>query len=204
VSTNQPAGKEITSWFDFVSQNFIYRGVLGLGGIIGLLLDGAGGEQPVRALEIGDWPRSGLPWIAFWLKELITWGTLDPVAAFLLARGDAIDRPEAQDAAREYYANLAPNADPNDALDPRLIRDWVQARSAPAERSITVREFAIEARLERPARDYRESRMTVAPIDIDDRLSDKPFNWPETPASFNFELVVPDSTVVGEAYLRHA
>ncbi|MEK9209637.1 S8 family serine peptidase [Sphingomonas sp. 2378] len=40
----------------------------------------AGG--PVDALTIDDWPRSGLPWIAFWLKELVNWGTLDPVAAF--------------------------------------------------------------------------------------------------------------------------
>src|SRR6266566_7727529 len=37
--------------------------------------------------RIGTKYRSGQ--IAFWLKELFTWGTLEPVAAFLLARGDA-------------------------------------------------------------------------------------------------------------------
>ena len=93
----QPAPREITSWYDFVAQNFVYRGAWGLGSIIGLLLDAGEGEQPIRALEIGDWPRSGLPWIAFWIKELITWGTLDPVAAFLLARGTrSIDRKRKQ------------------------------------------------------------------------------------------------------------
>ena len=70
---------------------------MGLGSIIGLLLDAGEGEQPIRALEIGDWPRSGLPWIAFWIKELITWGTLEPVAAFLLARETrSIDRKRKQ------------------------------------------------------------------------------------------------------------
>src|SRR4051812_24722835 len=68
----QPEPKHITSWFHFVSQNFIYRSTWGLGGIIGLLLDSVADDPPVRALEISDWPRSGLPWIAFWLKELIT------------------------------------------------------------------------------------------------------------------------------------
>ncbi len=80
----QPETDKITSWYEFVANNFVYRGAWGLGSIIGLLLDAPVGEQPIRALEIGDWPRSGLPWIAFWVKELITWGTLDPVAAFML------------------------------------------------------------------------------------------------------------------------
>ena len=91
--TSQPEPNKITSWYDFVAKNFIYRSAWELGSVIGLLLEGTEGEEPIRALEIGDWPRSGLPWIAFWMKELITWGTLDPVAAFLLARGEAIDPP---------------------------------------------------------------------------------------------------------------
>ncbi|MCH8193379.1 MAG: DUF1501 domain-containing protein [Planctomycetes bacterium] len=87
----QPTPRDATNWYAFVAQNFVYRGAWGLGSIIGLLFDTGDGEQPIRALEIEDWPRSGLPWIAFWIKELITWGTLDPVAAFLLARGNAVD-----------------------------------------------------------------------------------------------------------------
>ena len=79
--------------------------------MLALLLDLGADEQPIRALEIDDWPRSGLPWIAFWLKELITWGTLDPVAAVLLARGDAIDRPQAElDAAGPPQRSVAPAA----------------------------------------------------------------------------------------------
>jgi hypothetical protein len=67
----QPEPGQITIWYDFVATNFIYRGVWGVGSALGLLLDLAPDGQPVRAMQIDDWPRSGLPWIAFWLKELM-------------------------------------------------------------------------------------------------------------------------------------
>jgi hypothetical protein len=78
----QPNSSQITNWYDFVSTNFIYRSVWGVGSILGILLESGEDGVPIRALQMDDWPRSGLPWIAFWLKELITWGTLEPVAAF--------------------------------------------------------------------------------------------------------------------------
>jgi hypothetical protein len=134
------------------------------------LLEGADGEVPIRALEIGDWPRSGLPWIAFWMKELTTWGTLDPVAAFLLARGDAIDRPQAEANARGYYDVVPEGTDGNDVLDPRRIREWVEARRARDERPVTARQFTIPAALARPARDYRQASLTVAPFADNDNL----------------------------------
>lgn len=215
TSPTQPTPREITNWYDFVAQNFVYRGAWGLGSIIGLLLDTAEGEQPIRALEIGDWPRSHLPWIAFWIKELVTWGTLDPVAAFLLARGDAIDRPQAEEDALAYYDSLPQNLDANDALDPRSVRDWVNARRAHQEELLAVREFAIEGMLVRPAVDYLRPRLTVSPLEVEDRLiwvnpagytvarSEKPGDWPNNPSAFEFELDVLSARIVGSAYLRH-
>jgi hypothetical protein len=211
----QPLPREITSWYDFVAQNFIYRGTWGLGSIIGLLLDAAEGEQPIRALEIGDWPRSGLPWVAFWIKELITWGTLDPVAAFLLARGDAVDRPQAEQDAGAYYGGLPQDIDANDALDPRRVRDWVDARRVRPDDPNVVREFTIEGELVRPVTEYLQSHLMVSPLEVEDRLiwvdpagytvaqSARPLEWPEHPSSFDFELNVARATIVGEAYLRY-
>ena len=212
----QPTPREITNWYDFVAQNFIYRGAWGLGSIIGLLLDHAEGERPIRALEFGDWPRSELPWIAFWIKELITWGTLDPVAAFLLARGDAIDRPQAEADAQAYYEGLPRDVDANDALDTRRIRDWMDAQRVRPDEPVAVREFAIEVALARPIADYLRPRLMVAPLDMGDELmwidpagysvanSSKPLRWPEQPSLFEFELSVADAMIVGETYLRHA
>lgn len=212
---SQPLPRQITNWYDFVNKNFVYRGVWGLGSILGLLLDTTEDGEPVRALEIGDWPRSGLPWIAFWIKELITWGTLDPVAAFLLARGDAIDRPTAEADARSYYDGLTHDADPNDVLDPRKVRDWVNARRIRPQRPVSLRRLEIQAELARPAADYLSLRITVAPLDFEDKLtwidpagytvasSEKPSNWPDQLSTFVFDLDVASSTVIGDAYLPH-
>ena len=166
----QPRPNEITNWYEFVAHNFIYRGAWGLGSIIGLLLDGEEGEQPIQALELGDWPRSGLPWIAFWLKDLITWGTLDPVAAFLLARGDAINRPQAEEEALNYYAVWPQDADPNNMLDPRQIRDWIGVRRAGENQTEVIAELSIEVVLTRPAADYLEPNLWVVPIEINDDI----------------------------------
>jgi hypothetical protein len=211
----QPAPSKITYWYDFVSKNFIYRGAWGLGSIIGLLLDAEEGEQPIRALEIEDWPRTGLPWIAFWMKDLITWGTLDPVAAFLLARGDAIDRPQAEAEARNYYETWPQNANPNDMLDPRQIKDWVGARRVRRDEAIAVPEIEIKAVLVRPPADYLMPRLSVLPIDVGNGLiwidpagytvarSEKPGNWLDEPLAFEFELDVLERRIVGNAYLQH-
>src|SRR5258708_37338622 len=74
-------------------QNFIYRGAWEIASILGVLLDMGEGEAPIRALDISDWPRSGLPWIAFWLKELLIWGTLEPLP---LSCWRAVTRPIGQ------------------------------------------------------------------------------------------------------------
>jgi superfamily II DNA/RNA helicase len=211
----QPAPNEITDWYDFVSKNFIYRGAWGLGSIIGLLLDTDVGERPIRALEIDDWPRSGLPWIAFWMKDLITWGTLDPVAAFLLARGNAVDRIQAETDAQSYYDDWPQDANPNDMLDPRQIREWVGARRIHKDEAITVSEIGIEAVLERSPSDYLMLRLPVTPIDVDGSLlwidpggytvarTEIPINWPGDPSTFDFELDVSLGRIVGSLYLKY-
>jgi len=212
----QPPPKDITNWYQFVSQNFVYRSAWGLGSVLGLLLDLTEGDRPIRALEIDDWPRSDLPWIAFWLKELLAWGTLEPVAAFLLARGGALDRPHAEADARAYYDGLPQGTAANDILDPRRVRDWLMnVRQAGRERRLAVGGFTIRAVLARPPRDYRQPRLTVMPLESQRSLvwidpagytvarSERPRNWPAQPGSFEFELDVARAEIVGTAYLPH-
>jgi hypothetical protein len=162
-----------------------------------------------------DWPRSGLPWIAFWLKELVNWGTLDPVAAFLLARGNARDRAQAEVEAREYYSHLDADIEPNDKHDPRSIRDWVEARRAPEPRRTARQDIALNVRLERPARDYRVRQLSVLPLSSEDGLSwidpagyavahsERPADWDDQYSRYRFELSINKRQVTGEAYLPH-
>lgn len=211
----QPKPKELGPWFAFVSDNFIYRGNWGLGSLIGVLMDQGDPTGPVDALAMDDWPRSGLPWIAFWLKELISWGTLDPVAAFLLARGNARNRAQAEADAQAYYAQLEADTEPNDKLDPRRIRDWVETRQPPAPMQIASREIALDVRLERPAEDYLVRQLSVLPLATADRLSwidpagyavahcNRPADWSDQSSRFRFELSVDLRQVTGELYLSH-
>lgn len=211
----QPRPNEVTNWYAFVANNFIYRGTWGLGSVIGLLLDTTDDGQPIRALEIADWPMSGLPWIGFWLKELISWGTLDPVAAFLLARGDAVDRPQAELDAKAYYEGRPAGEDANALLDPRTIRAWVEERKPARVARLGITTIAIEVECVRPVEAYRQHRLVVLPLMEADAIvwldpagyevarSLKPGDWPEKPALFQFELLVAMSFVIGEPYLPH-
>lgn len=211
----QPKPKELGPWFAFVSVNFIYRGNWGLGSLVGVLMDQGDAAGPVDALTMDDWPRSGLPWIGFWLKELVNWGTLDPVAAFLLARGNARDRAQAEADAREYYAQLGDDTAPNDKIDPRRIRDWVEARRPPVPVRRVSRDMVLDVQLERLTRDYVVRRLSVLPLSTNDGLSwidpagyavahcERPADWNDQSSQFRFELSVDLRQVTGEPYLPH-
>src|SRR3546814_14720855 len=118
--------------------------------------------QPIRALEIADWPLSGLPWIGFWLKELISWGTLDPVAAFLLARGDAVDRPQAELDAKAYYAGRPARAAANALLDPRPSSAGVESRQPALAARIAPSTTAIAVDSVRPVEAHQNPRQDVS------------------------------------------
>ena len=83
------------------------------------------------------------------------------------------------------------------------------------EEPVTFREFTINVDLTRPATDYLQGLLTVAPLEEGDILiwidpagytvarSRKPVRWPDRPSSFDFELDVATARIAGEAYLRH-
>ncbi|WP_447761258.1 DEAD/DEAH box helicase [Sphingopyxis panaciterrae] len=212
----KPTPKELAKWYKFVSDNFLYRGSWGLGSVVGLLLERGKDGEAIDALQIDDWPKSGLPWIAFWLKELIAWGTLDPVAAFLLARGDAVDRSAAEEDAKAYYDGLGDDVDANERINPRTIRDWVESlRPLPIGKEASV-PSEVTADLARPAGVYSSDKLNVHPIEVDGSLqwidpagyfvasSALPDNWTATMArDFQFDLTVGTRSIAGDRYRPH-
>jgi hypothetical protein len=211
----QPGPKRVTDWYYFAAQNFIYRGAWGLGSILSLLLDRAEHGQPIAALEIDDWPRSGLPWSAFWLKELLVWGTLEPVTAYLLARGDALNRAQADHDAAAYYDQLPGGIDDNQKLNPRRIRDWLNTRDAGDQTPRPAVQLAFDVNLSRDANAYISRNLHVMHYEHDGGLnwidpagylvatSPRPRNWPPDPDRIHFQLNVDRSRINGSPYLQH-
>ncbi len=122
-ATEKPTNKSISKWIEFVKQHFEYKFNWGLGTILSLLIDEVN-EGVLTETSIQDWPKTGLPWIVFWMKELIIWGTLDPVATLLLAYGIESTREEAEIKALDYYTT-SNHLSSNEILNPTLIKEWV-------------------------------------------------------------------------------
>ncbi|MFL5483812.1 MAG: DEAD/DEAH box helicase [Gemmatimonadaceae bacterium] len=142
---------DASRWYQFVSTNYLWKFAWGLGSFIALAVnDSHNGE--LRKTEMQEWPETGLPWVVFWLKELVNWGTLDPVAAYLLSRQVSDTRPEAEALAQSYYLQSDVSVlSANEQLDAGRVTAWAgrlvsgktsqEVRRIPDIRSQPLREF---------------------------------------------------------------
>jgi hypothetical protein len=133
---------------------------------------------PLQQVRDESWDDTGLPWIALWLKELIVWGTLDPVSAYLLGRGRAGTRSEARAIASQYFETNH-ELQANEMINPSAIRKWADTLSRPVlSPSKSKQQSTIKVKLERkfPVRGAR--RWRVLPAEIGTRI-----NWVD-PAGF--------------------
>jgi len=117
-----PSLKQVGNWHSYVKICFQYRFNWGFSNFISLAFDEAFGGQ-LGISTIDDWRATGLPWVVIWMKDLIIWGTLDPVAAYILAKELAVTRPEAELLAQQYY-HEADSDEANELLNPTHIREW--------------------------------------------------------------------------------
>ncbi|MGK5651364.1 hypothetical protein ACSNN6_11095 [Brevibacillus formosus] len=121
-SRRSPDKNKVADWVKFVKTQYEYKFNWGLGTVLALILDDVN-EEVLQETSIDDWPKTGLPWIVFWLKELINWGTLDPVAALLLAHGVEYTRSAAEMKARDYYSTCT-DISGDEILNPTRIKEW--------------------------------------------------------------------------------
>ena len=164
-----PSAKKVSDWYDYVATNFGYRFAWGVGCMLALAADEAhkGVLQPTT---LDSWDATGLPWIALWLKELIVWGTLDPVTAYLLGRGRATTRSESSNLADQYFESHQTLA-PNEQLHPTTIRTWADALPRPSVSDSRPNfESRLNVRLERTFPEKTARRWRVLPAEFGDRM----------------------------------
>ncbi|WP_136797071.1 DEAD/DEAH box helicase [Desulfosediminicola ganghwensis] len=115
----QPAVASISRWYKYGSVNFAYLFNWGVGSIVGTLL----GDVDSDNGTLQRWENAGYPWAVLWIKDMISWGVLDPVAAWLMNERRVITRDDAIEEAQKYWDEHESNID-DSLLDPRLIRKW--------------------------------------------------------------------------------
>lgn len=165
-----PTKKQVSEWIKFVKRQFEYKFNWGLGTVLALILDDVN-KGDLQKTSIEDWPKTGLPWIVFWLKELITWGTLDPVAALLLANGVEHTRSAAETRARDYYITCT-EISVDEKLNPTRIKAW--SNQFVKKRTSILAEFHsndIRVNLSRDFAKVNISEWRVVPITFDDSIS---------------------------------
>jgi hypothetical protein len=168
-----PSLDNIWKWYQYIRKSFTYKLNWGIGSLVALASHEAFGDRLVTP-SVDEWTSTELPWIVFWLKELITWGTLEPVAAYLLARGRRriATRVQAERIAKAYYEDQPTYLDPDDLLNARFIREWANDKlHVPSDRydgsGPSVR---IQATLLRDFSSAPERRWKVIPVQKRDEI----------------------------------
>lgn len=165
-----PDQKQVSRWIKFIKNNFEYKFNWGLGTVLGLILDDLN-DGELKETKIEEWPKTELPWIVFWLKDLINWGTLDPVVAFLLSEGKALTRSKAIEIAKEYYV-VNEETSISEKLNPLKIKSWANKftiKSSDQFRKSNLNNIDVE--LLREFNNSKKSKWRVIPIRYDKSIS---------------------------------
>ncbi|GAJ96079.1 DEAD/DEAH box helicase [Rhizobium rhizogenes] len=161
-----PDADALRAWQRFVSDNLEFRLGTAIGAVVAQTWsNGADDGAEVPTLE--DWRETtGLPWFAFWARELLRWGTLDPFVAFSLAQGLAKTREQAASRRAEFDGWLSAegyDVDAENKIDPQLFLKWES--SLPGRFDDLFDELPDAATL--LGTDGRKRRYPVIPVDTE-------------------------------------
>ncbi|MBU1690638.1 MAG: DEAD/DEAH box helicase [Gammaproteobacteria bacterium] len=128
-----PLPDELRSWQRFVSDNLDFRLGVALGAVAAQSWStGSGNPSSVPSLAV--WKQTtGLPWIGFWAKELLRWGTLEPFVAFAMAQGLAATREAATMLRARYIEWLrseVESPEDDDYIDPQRFLAWQRMQTS--------------------------------------------------------------------------
>lgn len=125
-----PDAEHLRAWQRFVSDNLEFRLGVALGAVVARAWS-EGAPDKSTTPTLAEWKEtSGLPWLGFWARELLRWGTHDPLVAFCLSQGLARTRDAATERRREFNVWLQTELDDpqaEDRIDPQLFQRWRQS-----------------------------------------------------------------------------
>lgn len=164
--SGHPAAEDLRAWQRFVADNLEFRLGVAIGAVVAKAwADGAEGTFAMPSLA--EWKKTtGLPWIGFWARELLRWGTHDPFVAFCLSQGLARTRDAAGQRRDEFEAWLEEEEDDpsdEDYIDPQQFLRWQAAlpHTAPAAAAASSLRVALTGT--KGAR----GRYAVMPVDVE-------------------------------------
>lgn len=160
----EPESEETKDWFDFASDYFEYR----VGIFIGASLAKIWNREIQGVFQIPDldeWKNvTGLPWSAFWIRDLLGWGITEPVVAYMLSMGKTKSRTDAIRHVSAYYEWAETNAIQGDnRINPQNIKRWYDIHFANDHTQGLTFNFE-QIILKREFGDLRDTRFRVLPI----------------------------------------
>lgn len=141
-----PSAELLRSWQRFVTENIEFK----LGVAVGAAVAGAWGANAgiLATPTLETWrATSGLPWVAFWFRELLRWGTLDPFVAFALSQGIARTREEAANqrgAFETWIAQEGLGRNAETLIDPQRFLAWQRSLIEQRDAADTVKGVAAQ------------------------------------------------------------
>lgn len=193
----QPPANDLRAWQTFVADNLEFR----LGVAIGAAVAQRWTEEsrdPFATPALETWKETAdLPWFAFWAKELLRWGTLDPFVAFALSQGIARSRDDAIPLKQDFLNWMDDREEPaggdEDLIDPRNFLQWSRARrTSPTER-VATRSLQADLSGTTGAR----GKYSVIPIRVGDNL-----RWID-PAGFELAISTDSPAMLGPTIYNH-
>lgn len=142
-----PEPSQLRSWQRFVSDNLDFRVGQALGAVVARAWS-EGAEDPFAVPSLDTWrTTTKLPWFAFWARELLRWGTLDPFVAFTLAQGIEPTRERATLRRQEFnnwLQTLDEDPQAEDFIDPQLFLAWSRELPRQEKAADDTKEFSAE------------------------------------------------------------
>lgn len=193
-----PDASIVRDWLFVATTDFEFRLGSAINSTISIVWDNAHkGEKVVPTLE--EWREATeLPWAVFWLRDMLAWGTLEPVVAYLMSVSSSstmiTTRENAERFIQVYYdwyiRKFPENESPDEFFNPLHLSEWQRSTFEHDIRVGRLDPEPCDAVLRRRFPANSLETYSVLPCELEDRIAwlDAAGYWladSEIPSSWN-------------------